>query len=85
MEPPVPPHSRPKPINWSHLVTITSASVLVGVEVIAAGFAGGWALGGLFGLGDTGTLILEALGVALGLYAVYAFARNAMRVEPIRA
>lgn len=81
----MPPHSRPKPINWSHLVTVASASILIGVEVIAAGFAGGWALGGLFGLGDTGTLILEVLGVGIGLYALFAFARRAARVEPIRA
>lgn len=70
-------------LNWKNLVTVGSAAVLVGTEVVAATFAGAWALAGLFGLGDVGTVVFEVIGVAIGLFALWAFLRAAIKVEPI--
>jgi hypothetical protein len=70
-------------MNWTHLITIVGATILVGSEVVALSFAGGWAIAGLLGLGDTGAYILEAVGVLIGLYLVWSFWRSATKVEPI--
>lgn len=72
-------------MNWTNLLTVGSASVLVGTEVVAAAFAAGWAFAGLLGLGPTGTIVFEAVGSLLGLLALYAFWRTAVKVEPIRS
>jgi len=58
-------------------LTILSATVLVGVEILVAGVAGGWAVAGMFGLGEIGAWILEAAGAALALYIVARFWRSA--------
>ena len=44
-----------------NMITILSLMVLVGTEVFAAAIAAGWALAGLFDLGDTVGHILMAL------------------------
>jgi hypothetical protein len=62
-----------------HPLTVISATVLVGVEVLVAGVAGGWALAGMFGLGEIGAWVLEAAGAALALYFVVGFWRAAQR------
>ena len=36
----------PRPINLTNLVTLISVAILVGTELIGAGWAAGWALGG---------------------------------------
>jgi hypothetical protein len=69
--------------NWTNTVTVLSATILVGVELVVAGVAGGWALAGMFGLGEIGAYILEAAGGALALYLVWAFFRTAVRHEPL--
>ena len=38
------------PINWTNAVTLISVAILVGTELIGAGAAAGWAIGGLFQL-----------------------------------
>ena len=50
--------------------------------MFGAAFAGGWALAILFGLGDTGAHILQAVLFALGVLVMIAFIRAAQRVEP---
>ena len=70
-------------LNALNAVTVISATILVGVEILVTGVAGGWALAGMFGLGDIGAWILEAAGAALALYFVVAFWRLANRVEPV--
>ena len=70
-------------INWTNTITVLSATILVGVELIVAGVAGGWALAGMLGLGDVGAYVLEAVGGALALYLVWAFYRVAVRHEPL--
>jgi hypothetical protein len=54
------------------VLTIVSVAVLVGTELIGAAGAAGWAIGGLFQLGDLITHILE---VALILLAVFGLTR----------
>ena len=69
-------------INWTNVSTVLSAAVLIGAEVFGAAFAGGWALAILFDLGDTAAHVLQALLFALGVFVMFAFIRNAQRVEP---
>lgn len=70
-------------LNGKNAITVISATILVGVELLVAGVAGGWALAGMFGLGEVGAWVLEGVGAALALYFVVQFWRSATRVEPI--
>ena len=69
-------------IAWTTVITVISAAILIGAEVFGAAFAGGWALAILFGLGDTGTHILQAVLFGLGVLVMIGFIRNAQRIEP---
>ena len=69
-------------IAWTTVITVISAAILIGAEVFGAAFAGGWALAILFGLGDTGTHVLQAVLFALGVLVMIGFIRNAQRIEP---
>ena len=69
-------------INWINVSTVLSAAILISAEVFGAAFAGGWAFGNLFGLGQYGTYILQILFFILGLAIMIAFVRNGMRIEP---
>ena len=69
-------------IYWPSVITVISAAILIGAEVFGAAFAGGWALAILFGLGDQGTHILQAVLFALGVLVMTGFIRAAQRVEP---
>ena len=72
------------PINWTNALTLISVGVLVGTELIGAGAAAGWAIGGLFQLGETFTHILEAVLILLALTGLFYFVRAALSHEPIR-
>ena len=72
------------PINWTNATTLVSVAVLVGTELVGAGSAAGWAIGGLFQLGATLTHILEAALVLAALSGLYAFLKAALAHEPIR-
>jgi hypothetical protein len=69
-------------INWINVSTVLSAAILIAAEVFGAAFAGGWAFGNLFGLGDYGTYILQILFFVLGIVIMAAFIRSGMRIEP---
>jgi len=69
-------------INWVNVSTVLSAAILISAEVFGAAFAGGWAFGNLFGLGEYGTYILQVLFFGLGLAIMVAFVRNGTRIEP---
>ena len=69
-------------IAWQSVITVISAAILIGAEVFGAAFAGGWALAILFGLGDTGAHILQALLFAIGVFVMIGFIRGAQRIEP---
>ena len=68
-------------INWVNVSTVLSAAILISAEVFGAAFAGGWAFGNLFGLGQY-TYILQIVFFVLGLAIMIAFVRNGMRIEP---
>ena len=73
-----------KPINWTNALTLASVAVLVGTELVGAGGAAGWAIGGLFQLGDLLTHALETVLIGLALVGLYYFLRAALAHEPIR-
>jgi len=77
-----PTSARKNEIIWPSVITVLSAAILIGAEVFGAAFAGGWALAILFGLGDQGAHILQAVLFALGVLIMIAFVRAAQRVEP---
>ena len=75
--------AQPKRMNTRHLVTILSIMVLVGTEVFGDAIAGGWAIAGLFELGD---LVGYALMGLFSLFAIYVLTilwRRCTAVEPI--
>ena len=72
------------PINWTNALTLISVAVLVGTELIGAGAAAGWAIGGLFQLGDLLTHSLEAALILMALAGLFYFLRAALSHEPIR-
>jgi hypothetical protein len=69
-------------INWVNVSTVLSAAILISAEVFGAAFAGGWAFGNLFNLGEYGTYILQIVFFIIGLGIMAAFVRNGMRIEP---
>src|SRR5208283_5652647 len=73
-----------KPINWTNALTLISVGVLVGTELVGAGAAAGWAIGGLFQIGDSLTRMLEGLFILSALTGLFYFLRAALAHEPIR-
>jgi hypothetical protein len=73
-----------RPINWTNAITLGSVAVLVGTELVGAGGAAGWALGGMFQLGETVTHALEAVFILVALTGLFYFLRAALSHEPIR-
>lgn len=73
-----------KPINWSNVVTVFGAAILVGTELIGLTWAAGWALGGLLELPTIFRRAFEITGGLLGAVGLYYFVRAALKVEPIR-
>jgi hypothetical protein len=72
------------PINWTNTVTLLSVAILVGTELVGAAAAAGWAIGGLFQLGETFTRGLEGLLILTALTGLVYFLRAAIAHEPIR-
>ncbi len=73
-----------RPINWTNTTTLGSVAVLVGTELVGAGGAAGWAIGGLFQLGELLTHVLEAVLILVALVGLFYFLRAAVAHEPIR-
>jgi hypothetical protein len=76
--------ANPTTAGRRNLITIISVLILIGTEVFGVALAGGWAIAGLFELGDTAAYVLMGLFSLLGVYAMVALWRNAVTVEPIR-
>lgn len=72
-------------INTRNLVTVVSVGILVGTEVVGVALAAGWALAGLFGLGQHISWALMLIFGAMGLYGLYRFMKRAVQLEPIRS
>jgi hypothetical protein len=79
-------------INWTSVLTVISAAILISAEVFGAAFAGGWAVANLLGLGQyriplgslvvDGTHAMQAIFFVIGIIVMVSFVRNAQRVEP---
>ena len=69
-------------IKWSNVITVLSAAVLIGAEVFGIAYAGGWAVAGLFNLGDHGVYALQVVFFLAGIAVMAAFVRAAQHVEP---
>ncbi|MGJ4955003.1 hypothetical protein ACQR1H_05130 [Bradyrhizobium sp. HKCCYLRH2015] len=76
------PSKAGRQIAWPTVITVISAAILIGAEVFGAAFAGGWALAILFGLGDSGAHIVQAVLFAIGVFVMIGFIRGAQRIEP---
>jgi len=70
-------------LNWRSLITISSVLILVGAEVFGVALAAGWAIAGLFELGETVSYVLMGLFSLLGVYAMVVLWRRSVAVEPI--
>jgi hypothetical protein len=70
-------------IRWPSLITIVSAAILIGTELLGAAWASGWAIAGLFQLGPEVEIGLQILFGLLALFVIGLFLRQAIRVEPV--
>jgi len=77
------PENAPTHLKPTSLVTVVSAVVLVGVEVLAVAIAAGWAIAGLFQLGRTIEYAFMVVFSLLAIWAIVRFARSAVKVEPL--
>jgi hypothetical protein len=73
--------TRHKP--WQNLLTVVSVLILIGTEVFGVAFAGGWAIAGLFELGDQVGYVLMALFSLGGAVAMVSLWRRAVQIDPI--
>lgn len=71
-------------INKRNFTTIICAAILIGTEVFGLAFAAGWAIAGIFELGDAIQYALMGLFSLGGLYVMVKFVQMADKVEPIR-
>ena len=76
--------TRRNDFNWANLLTIVSVLILIGTEVLGVALAAGWAIAGLFELGDTVGHLLMGLFSLAALYVMYLLWRRASHIEPIR-
>ena len=72
-----------KSTNWRNVITIASIMILVGAEVFGVAIAAGWAIAGLFELGDTVRYVLMAAFSLAGAYLMVELWRRCVRIEPI--
>lgn len=69
-------------IRRDHVLTTFSLMVLVGVEVFAVALSGGWAIAGLFELGDyVGYALMAAFG-CVALWLMIQLWHKAAEVDP---
>jgi hypothetical protein len=71
-------------LRWGNLLTVISVMILIGAEVFGIAVAAGWAIAGLFELGDMVGYGLMAIFSLFGIYAMLMLWRRAVQVEPLR-
>jgi hypothetical protein len=76
------PRSHSRRIIWLHVLTVSSATILIGAEVFGLSFAGSWAIASLLELGDWGHYAVQVVMFLVGLATMVQFVRSAQRVEP---
>lgn len=69
--------------NWRNLITVVSIMILVGAEVFGVAISAGWAIAGLFELGDYVGYFLIALFSLFALYVLVVLWRRCVAVEPL--
>ena len=69
--------------NWRNVITVMSIMVLVGAEVFGVAISAGWAIAGLFELGDLVGYGLMGLFSLFALYTLVALWRRCVTVEPL--
>jgi hypothetical protein len=69
--------------NWRNLITVVSIMILVGAEVFGVAISAGWAIAGLFELGDVVGYILIGLFSLFALYVLVVLWRRCVAVEPL--
>lgn len=74
----------PGSVNWTNVLTVGSAAILIATQAIATAVAAGWAVAGLFNLGDIGEYGLMGLFCLIAAYASVAYFRRAAKAEPLR-
>lgn len=67
--------------NWRNLIMVISLAILVAVELFGVALASGWALAGLFELGNIVAYILMALFAILAGYGMVNLMRRVLKVE----
>jgi len=72
-------------VNARNAITILSMMVLVGTEVFAVAIAAGWALAGLFDLGDRVGHVLMGLFCLFAVWIMVQLWRRATSIEPLSA
>jgi hypothetical protein len=76
--------ARSNDTNWQNLITIVSVMILIGTEVFGVAAAAGWAIAGLFELGDTVGYALMGLFGLGAAYLMLILWRSSVAVEPIK-
>ena len=76
--------AKSRQINVKNLLTLISVGILVGTEFLGVAIAAGWAIAGLFQLGNTIALVLMVAFGIVSLYAVFEFMKRAISLEPVR-
>lgn len=69
-------------ILWLNVMTVASATILIGAEVFGAAFAGSWAIANLFGLDATFARVFDAVFLACGAFIMVQFVNFARKIEP---
>ena len=64
-----------------NLLTVISATVFVGIQTLVTAVAAGWAIAGLFNLGEIGEYVLMVIFAAPALYATWRYGQSAARTE----
>jgi hypothetical protein len=72
-----------KSTNWRNLITVISIMILVGAEVFGVAISAGWAIAGLFELGNIVGYVLMGLFSLLALYFLVNLWRRCVAVEPL--
>ncbi len=69
--------------NWRNLITIMSIMILVGAEVFGVAISAGWAIAGLFELGNIVGFVLMGVFSLFAAYLMVTLWRRCIAVEPL--
>lgn len=72
-----------KSTNWRNVITVVSIMILVGAELFGVAISAGWAIAGLFELGNIVGYVLMGLFSLLAIYFLVNLWRRSIAVEPL--